>query len=1272
MNSSKTRFTTQTIAIPFLALRLLTATMLLSPLNRAVGADEWPDAWRNRDQWDVVGDAMLDPGNPGRLQGNPGKGVLVNGKTGRAQSLVTEQTFQDVEVHVEFLVAKNSNSGVIFHGNHEIQILDSYGVKQPTARDCGGIYPRAEGQPGTPSYHHLDGGSPPRVNAAKPPGQWQTMDIIFQAARFDQAGSKTSHARFVKVVQNGQVIQENVEVPWACGPNWDRQQFPKGPIILQGDYGPVAFRNVSVRPWQAGAKTLNVPPEGFTALFNGRDFTGWRLSPKAREMWLIEDGVLKSPGVLREWGADLVTEKTYRDFVLMLDFRMPTISDSGIMFRRLVPEIPNFGDQEQFNLRSKSGVGELESYYFLPHGIARHRKLREEDEPHLRRIDPAIGVWHTVKLTMQGRTLSAEYDGEVLYDRFTYPDWLMNLEPAPIRLQKHVFFDDNVLGRMNPCPIEYRNIFIKELGSGADVPAKPRIGAAPGSKLPAASGLKPANRWKWSAPMDGNGGCRKEAPLTLPDGRTLYVTSFGVSGADNKPPVVLLPGSHLRVRGRVATAQPVFVGITIHHPNRDFAGRFQAICPADQFQSGKDFELTLQLRDLQLDPSLADQKDKLPSMPDYFEVESIWLHTLDKQAGMEIDGVELISPAKGGGTGRPTMTPIGKPGQPARPKPEAAATRPNVVILLADDLGYADLGCYGGPVKTPTLDALATQGVRFTDFHAGAAVCSPSRATLLTGRQHIRTGIYGVLQDTMHNAHLLEREMTIAEVLKQSGYTTAHFGKWHLGLTWSNRKKPSPTEHGFDYWFGLANGAGPSQKDPVNFIRNGKRVGPLKGYSCQIVVDDAIRWLTEKRPSNQPFFLNVWFNEPHSVLAAPDEIVSQYGGLGAPAALYSGAVDNTDRAVGRLLAKLKDMGVVENTLIIYSSDNGSYRNDRNGGLRGAKGSNFEGGIRSPGIFFWPRGIRGGRVEKEPAGSVDLLPTICGLLGIAKPEGVDLDGADLSPLLTGRGRFQRSQPLFWYLPTSYPAAAIRDGRYALMAYRNYDLPQDQRAISTVFKQIAKLVRKEDGNPSDAELRTRIFNQQFDEPEVRQLSLQYVWLNTFQESWIPLIKAGGFGRFELYDVDADPKQERDISAQQPEVAARLKQQLLALNASIMADAPDWVAAQVVSPSSPQPDSPNATLLARIERNNLPDGYDPWKHQEYLDRRMVGLSKEQGARIGQLWKEKQRLDPNMKNRGQSFVRIMMYVAGGEKLPTEDSKLEKPSTDDPAGPRGDDTPKG
>ena len=491
-----------------------------------------------------------------------------------------------------------------------------------------------------------------------------------------------------------------------------------------------------------------------------------------------------------------------------------------------------------------------------------------------------------------------------------------------------------------------------------------------------------------------------------------------------------------------------------------------------------------------------------------------------------------------------------------RPTSSSSTNRPNVVVLLADDLGWQDLGCYGGPVKTPTLDSLAGRGVRFTDFHSGAAICSPSRATLLTGRQHLRTGIYGVLQDHLHNAHLLEREVTIAEVLQQTGYSTAHFGKWHIGMTSGKRKKPSPTEHGFDYWFGLSNGAYPSHKDPVNFLRNGQPVGPLKGYSCQLLVDDAIRWLDATDKPDQPFFLNVWFNEPHHPLAAPDEIVSRYGDLKDEAALYSATIDNTDRAIGRLVAKLGEMGQLDNTLIVYSSDNGSYRADRNGGLHGSKGSNFEGGLRSPGIFFWPRGFRGGRVENTPSGSVDLLPTICGLIGIEKPPGVHLDGADLSPLLKEQGQFQRAQPLFWLTPTSGHLATLRDGRYTLMGYRGYDLPEDQATQDKLLQQMARLAGI-DEDPED--LRSRIANTTFTSPEFRQLRGEYVKLTTFQESWIPIIKSGGFSHFALYDLEADPKQTNDVSRQHPDVTTRLKQKLLTLYKSVMADAPDWSAQQ-----------------------------------------------------------------------------------------------------------------
>ncbi len=483
---------------------------------------------------------------------------------------------------------------------------------------------------------------------------------------------------------------------------------------------------------------------------------------------------------------------------------------------------------------------------------------------------------------------------------------------------------------------------------------------------------------------------------------------------------------------------------------------------------------------------------------------------------------------------------------------------PNVVVMYVDDLGWQDIGCYGGPVRTPTLDRLAAQGVRFTDFHSGCAVCSPSRATVLTGRHHIRSGIYHVINDRDHAMHLLESEVTIAEVLKQNGYDTVHLGKWHMGLPFGGRKKPTPYDHGFDYWFGTENTANPSHKDPVNFRRHGKPLGRIEGYACQIVVDEAIAWLEKERQANKPFFLNIWFHEPHAPIAAPDEIVSQYGDLDDPAAIYSGTIENTDRAIARLVEKLKAIDVLENTIIVYASDNGSYRAQRNGPLNGSKGSNFEGGIRVPGIVHWPRGISAGQVEKEPAGMVDLLPTICGLAQIDKPKGVHLDGSDLSPLLTGRrSEFQRHIPLFFLLPTSNPTATVRDGRFALVAWRDYELPKDMKAMNDLMNQVEVILKRENSPElrDGGRLWSKMFNTKFANQEAEKLRVEFLKFNRFQESWIPTIKAGRYKRFELYDLDADIGQKTDITKQHPEVVNRLKQQLLDITASVMTDGPDW---------------------------------------------------------------------------------------------------------------------
>ena len=432
------------------------------------------------------------------------------------------------------------------------------------------------------------------------------------------------------------------------------------------------------------------------------------------------------------------------------------------------------------------------------------------------------------------------------------------------------------------------------------------------------------------------------------------------------------------------------------------------------------------------------------------------------------------------------------------------AERPNVVILLADDLGFKDVGCYGGPVKTPTIDRLARNGMRFTDFYSGCAVCSPSRATLMTGRHHIRTGVYSWIHDPSQKSHLRERETTIAELLKSNGYSTAHVGKWHLGLPTEKRDKPTPDKHGFDHWFATWNNAEPSHKNPRNFIRNGKPIGATNGYSCQLVADEAIQWLDKGRDQSKPFFLNVWFHEPHAPIAAPNEIVKGYGNLKDKAAVYSGTIDNTDRAIARLLKKLAEVADPENTLIIYASDNGSYRDDRTGGLRGKKGVNWEGGIRVPGIFSWPGKIENGTVSQTPAGLVDILPTLCGLLVIEKPKR-HLDGSNLSPILLGKpNQFTRHQPLFWHLQRSKPVVAMRDGDYSLVAERDYDVSKN---------------------------------------------------NMFREEWIPKIKSGTYKNFQLFNLSLDPNQTKNIANENPKLVESLKSKLMEINASIMADGMDW---------------------------------------------------------------------------------------------------------------------
>ncbi|MDG2129013.1 MAG: sulfatase-like hydrolase/transferase, partial [Fuerstiella sp.] len=317
-----------------------------------------------------------------------------------------------------------------------------------------------------------------------------------------------------------------------------------------------------------------------------------------------------------------------------------------------------------------------------------------------------------------------------------------------------------------------------------------------------------------------------------------------------------------------------------------------------------------------------------------------------------------------------------------------------------------------------------------------------------------------------------------------------------------------------------------------------------------------------------------------------------------------------------------------------------------------KGSHHEGGHRVPGIFYWKGKIPGGRVEKEPAGAVDLLPTLCGLLGIDKPKDVFLDGSDLTPLLTRTGSFERHQPLFWMNGSTM---VLRMGDHTLLAPSTARLPFDNAKANRLLQQ-TKLALGDDLEKElgGLDLRSRMFNGRFANREANRLRDEFRAMFYFNEALIPLMKKGGVDRVQLYNLENDLSQEQDIAAEKPEIVARMKKQANTIYQSVMADAPEWITPEEISRRTPPNSaSKHNDLLTRIDKNPLPKGYDGNNHQPYVDRIMAGLKPEQRARVGQLWKEKRRLNPDMPNPGASFVRILTHVA--QDVGTSEKKLNK-----------------
>lgn len=449
------------------------------------------------------------------------------------------------------------------------------------------------------------------------------------------------------------------------------------------------------------------------------------------------------------------------------------------------------------------------------------------------------------------------------------------------------------------------------------------------------------------------------------------------------------------------------------------------------------------------------------------------------------------------------------------------ANRPHIILCMADDLGWGDVGYNGHPViQTPHLDAMAANGLKLDRFYAAAPVCSPTRGSCLTGRHPYRYGI-----PFANRGHLRQNEISLAEVLSQFGYATGHFGKWHLGTLTPEfsgkgaRRKPeenhmTPAMAGFDEWFSTeyavatwdpydpANSHG--NRDPRTlYWHNGRNIadGPaegLTGCDSRIIMDKALPMIDRAVESGVPVFAVIWFHAPHAPVVGGPEYRALYPNQDEAAQHYYATVTALDAQMGRLREHLRDLGIAENTLLCFCSDNGPEGNPgptkrfqgTAGPYRGRKRSLYEGGVRVAGLIEWPAMIQSSRATEFPAVTSDFFPTVLNILGhrIPKDQQRPYDGVSLLPLIEGDGG-ERPRPIAFQTP----------------------------GMATLSNEQYKLVHNENGQRSRSD-----------------------------NGKTPV------AQWELYDLIRDPSETTNIADQHPEVVAAMREQLAQWQASCAASA------------------------------------------------------------------------------------------------------------------------